>query len=140
MADLKQILDPSQLKTDLLKQQPSLIDYDEVVDVLRIYFGDPKKRSVVHYLDDYVGILFSPSDMAIVGIQVDYFEKKFIKKHESIENSWKITDNCKDHNLENIGEMMFFTKKRQEPIVREITNITKSLLFNPGNKKEYVYA
>jgi hypothetical protein len=41
MADLIPILDPKELKTNLLKRQPISIQYDKEFDDLLIYFDTP---------------------------------------------------------------------------------------------------
>lgn len=140
MDELKSLLDPSQLKTKLLQQRPVYIDYDERADIFRIFFDNPRQRNVVHYLDDYVGVLFSPESLDIIGIQVEFFNRTFVNRHKTIRKSWKLSENCKEHQLQNVGDMMIVAKKMQEPIAKEITNITENLLFNPGRKAEGVFA
>lgn len=140
MDELKSLLDPSQLKTKLLQRRPVHIDYDERADIFRIFFDNPRQRNVVHYLDDYVGVLFSPDSMDIIGIQVEYFNRTFVNRHQTIKKSWKLSENCKEHQLQNVGDMMIVAKKMQEPIAKEITTITENLLFNPGRKAERVFA
>lgn len=130
MADLKPIININELKTSLLRHKPILMDYDNNFDALRIYFDDPYQRSVVHYLDDYVALLFSPKSKKVIGIQVEAFEKTFIHKYSDLENAWTLRENCEEINLQNIGDMMFFVQKRQEPIAREVQSIARSLLFN----------
>lgn len=140
MDELKSLLDPSQLKTNLLQQRPVFIDYDERADIFRIFFDNPRQRNVVHYLDDYVGVLFSPESMDIIGIQVEFFNRTFVNRHQSIRKSWKLSENCKEHQLQNVGDMMIVARKMQEPIAKEITSITENLLFNPGRRAERVFA
>lgn len=140
MDEIKSLLVPSQLKTELLQQKPVFMDYDERTDIFRIFFDNPNQWNVVHYLDDYVGVLFSPESMNIIGIQVEFFNGTFVNRHQTIRKSWKLSENCKEHQLQNVGDMMIVARKMQEPIAKEITSITEKLLFNPGRRTTPVFA
>jgi hypothetical protein len=138
MASLKPIIDPSEFKTSFLHNKPVFLKYDRNFDALMIFFDNPRQRAVVHYLDDYVALLFSPVSKEIIGIQVEAFEKAFIQKHSTIENAWRLSENCQDHNIKDIGDMMFLVQVRQEPIIKEVRDITENLLFNQRN--DYAFA
>jgi len=133
MTDLNVIINVSELKTSLLKKDPLSFNYDQDFDALRIYFENTTERFVVHYLDDYVAILFSPESKEIIGIQVEAFNKVFIRKHSDLESAWILSRNCEEHNLKNIDDMMFFAQKQYEKINDEVKEIAEFLLFNKND-------
>jgi len=138
MANLDVIIKTNELKTNLLKRDPKDVKYDKDFDALRIYFEDSVKRFVVHYLDDYVAVLFSPETKEIIGIQVEAFDKVFIRKHSDLESAWILSKNCEEHNLENIGDMMFFAQRRYKKINEEVKEIAESLLYNKNDHQQLI--
>lgn len=140
MANLDVIIKTNELKTNLLKRDPKFVNYDKDFDALRIYFEDSIRRFVIHYLDDYVAVLFSPESKEIIGIQVEAFDKVFIRKHSDLENAWILSRNCEEHNLENIDDMKFFAQRRYKIINEEVKEITESLLFNKNDHHQLIPA
>jgi hypothetical protein len=136
---LEPIVNSNQLKTTLLNNPPVTIRYNNVFDALKIYFDNPNQKQVIHYLDDYVALIFSPESKEIIGIQVEAFEKVFIHKHTRLETAWRLTDNCQERQLEDIGDMMLFVQVRQEKVTNEVRTIAESLLLDAGNQPKLAY-
>lgn len=138
-ATIDAIVNPNQLDTTLLRKPPVTIQYDESFDALKIFFDNPNQKQVVHYLDDHVALVFSPESKEVIGIQVEAFEKTFIHEHSKVETAWRLTENCEDHQLNDIGDMMVFVQLRQNRVTDEVRNITESLLFGNDKQKKFAY-
>ncbi|HOJ02294.1 MAG TPA: hypothetical protein PLL88_11835 [Anaerolineaceae bacterium] len=95
MDKIKQLVQTSQLKTNYLSnchQSKIFFHYDDLSDTFMLLFVPPDKETIVHYLDKYVAILYTPNDYEIVGLQVDYFQSDFIPMYEDLQREWCLSD------------------------------------------------
>jgi len=134
------VIDPKNFKTSFLNQRPNSVRYDKHFDCLRVYFDNPRQRSAVFYLDDYVGILVSPETMEIIGLHIEAFTKAFVHKHSSLENVWKFQDNCQELQIENAGDFMFYAYQKQQEVAKEVWGIAKPMLLDKNNRLQATYA
>ena len=95
MDKIKQLVKTSQLKTSYLSnfhQNKIFFHYDDLSDSLMILFISPDRETIVHYLDKYVAILYTPKDNEIVGLQVDYFQSDFVPMYEDLQREWCLSN------------------------------------------------
>ncbi len=135
MADLEQLISTNKLKTKRLRTFGSgkhllHIKYDPVFDALMILFVPPETEVVVHYVDDYVGLLYTPDDLEIVGLQVEAFEHSFLAAHDTVNRAWRLSDACEE--LKDVGDIILAFEKRTPKVAQEVTRVTAKTLGKPG--------
>lgn len=88
MAGTKHLVPKEQLKTSLLEQRAQqgaemivYMDYDPLVDIWIIRFDWSNRETVVHYLNEYVGLIYYVDSLQIIGIQVENFESGVLNSH-----------------------------------------------------------
>jgi hypothetical protein len=57
------------------------MDYDPVVDIWIIRFDWSNKETVVHYINEYVGLIYYTDSLQIIGIQVENFASGLLTSH-----------------------------------------------------------
>lgn len=132
MAGIKRLVDTSELKTNILRdvQNQITVKYDPQFDALMILLISPKNRTRVHYVDEHVGLLYTPENMEIVGLQVEAFERSFLAGHENIQRVWKLSDAYE--NLEDVGDIIFVAEKAKSQVAKAVAQVTESMLGEPG--------
>jgi hypothetical protein len=135
MADLEHLISTNKLKTNRLKTFGSgkhwlYVKYDAVFDALVMLFVPPETEVVVHYVDDYVGLLYTPDDLEIVGLQVEAFEHSFLAAHDSVNRAWRLRDSCEE--LKDVGDIILAFEKRTPQVAQEVTRVTAKRLGKPG--------
>lgn len=128
---LKNIIQPSELKTDYLASQSGqrklFFLYDDIADELMLMMASPDKETVVHYVDNHVGLLFDPATLEIVGLQIEAFERSFIPQYAALQRVWKLSD-CKDIKMANVGELSFAIQEKQIEVAAEVVKATEPIL------------
>lgn len=142
MADLDSLIATDQLKTTLLKtfqpgkQHPLFVKYDPVFDALMILLVSPETETVVHYVDQYVGLLYTPDDLEVVGLQVEAFERSFLPQHDTVQRVWRLSD--ADGGLRDAGDIILAFQKVTPKVAQEVAKATESVLGKTG--KEFTRA
>jgi len=124
----------SKLKTSYLKKYSLLpshlfVRYDPVFDALMILLVSPETETVVHYVDDHVGLLYLPETLEIVGLQVEAFEHKFLPAHNEVQRVWRLSDTC---DLEDAGDLILAVERQTPIIAREVAKAAESRLGLSG--------
>lgn len=148
MAEIKRLVPTKKLKTTLLKtfrpgeQHLVFVKYDPVFDALMILLVPPETETVVHYIDEHVGLLYTPDNLEIVGIQVEAFEHSFLASHDTVRKVWRLSDSCNE--LEDVGDMILAVEKAKPKVAREVAKATENVLGQAGKEFakaiEYAYA
>ena len=74
------------------KNQHPTLEYDDVIDVLRLFFVDPGEVLVAtHYIDEFVGLLYTPENNEIVGMSIEDFEMSFVPRFAG-RPAWRLSD------------------------------------------------
>ncbi|PJF39381.1 MAG: hypothetical protein D6737_17505 [Chloroflexi bacterium] len=143
MVDSTEHLIPTNaLKTNVLSRiaaehslrQP-YIKYDADFDAVRILVVAPENVDiVVHYVDDYVGLLYRADDLEIVGIQIEAFEHSFVPQYEGVQRVWRLSDMDKMKNIEDLGDMLFNVERIQRQLAQEVAKATQATLGKPGSE------
>jgi hypothetical protein len=141
MAEIERLIPTNKLQTEYLKnfpkaQRPLTIKYDKRFDALLILLVSPETPTVVHYVDEHVGLLYRPGDFEIVGIQVEAFERSFLPNHAPVDKAWRLSDSCDE--LEDFGDLVLAFERRQPEVAREVMRAAEKNLSK--TEREYVRA
>jgi hypothetical protein len=120
------------------------IQYDEYVDMLVVYVVPPGLAdTVVHYVDEFVGLIFTPENMEVVGFQVEAFKRGFLPTHASVSKSWKLSESgIKLGEDPELVDLMMFVEQRKVDVVRAVAKSVDDDLFGRARRKnrEIAYA
>ncbi len=141
MADIERLIATNRLQTEYLKnfpkyQRPLYLRYDKRFDALLILLVPPETETVVHYIDEHVGLLYTPGDFEIVGLQVEAFERSFLPNHATADKAWRLRDSCDE--LEDFGDLVLAFERKKPEVAREVTRAAESVLSTP--EQDYVRA
>ena len=143
MASLERLTPTRKLKTNTLKQYrpgphaPLFVKYDPMFDALKIQIVPLETKTIVHYVDDHVGLLYMEDDLEIVGLQVEAFEHSFLPSHDAVRRVWRLSDSCK---LEDFGDMILAVERAKPEVAREVVKATEGTLDKPISEAlEHVY-
>jgi len=136
MAAIERLIETKELKTnwwfDLVasKRVRPHYYYNEIVDSFTLLFVDPNTPKIVHYIDDYVALLYHPDSKEIIGIRVESFVRGFLPLYSVLEEAWRLRG--KDIELHNFGELAFEVKKFEPVVTNELSKITRGLAEKRG--------
>jgi hypothetical protein len=135
MAGIEPLVSLKQLKTKYLKQfsselHPIVVKYDPDFDALMILLASPEVETVVHYLDEHVGLIYRADSYEIVGLQVEDFEHSFLPQHDALRKVWRLSDACEE--LEDMGDLILAVEQRKPEVAREVARATERTLGKPG--------
>lgn len=136
MAALECLMQTKKLKTGLWtqycskSQNPEDFYYNEVVDALSFRIVSRLEETIVHYIDEHVGLLYRPSDLEIVGIRIEGFKKGFLPKYADLQKEWRLSTNCSD--LNDFGDMLITVEKQESEVTKKITDVTSELARKEG--------
>ena len=115
------------------QQLPVNFHYDPEFDSLILLFVDPNKETIVHYVDDHVALLYEPATKEVVGIQVEAFQKAFIKQYDSVAKAWKLQENCEDIN--DLGDLVLAFERQKPQVSQEVFRVTEDILHHGGRTR-----
>lgn len=136
METIERLLSTKDLKTSLLldnleKAKTKFMYYDPISDILFLSIVPPNVETVVHYIDSYVGLLYEPDSLEVVGFQVEAFEHCFMPMHDEVKAVWRLSGT--DVGLADIGEIIMVFERKKEAIAKELKSITERLLGGEAN-------
>jgi hypothetical protein len=132
MAEIQRLVATSQLKTDFLTRlargeaHQVFVNYDGDFDALMILIVPPDTETIVHYLDNHVGLLYQPDTLEIVGLQVESFERSFVPAHASVQKVWKLSKTV-GKEVDSIGDLMLMVERLKPQIAREVVRASKDV-------------
>ncbi len=91
MADFHTMITIDDLKTTFLKEQTSLdvhMSYEPLADTLKLQFVSPEQETVVLTFDDYVGWLYMPDSLEVVGVFIEDVKYGFLALHPDLKRVW----------------------------------------------------
>lgn len=107
----------------LERGQSIFMYHDKISDMLILSVAPPTTETIVHYIDDHVGLLYDPSSYEVVGFQIEAFEHSFMPEHASMQQVWKISDATK--RPQDMGELNIVFERQKKNVAWELK---KSLL------------
>jgi hypothetical protein len=106
--------------------QGGFFRYDPDFDALMILAVSPDTETVVHYIDDHVGLLYDPDTLRVVGIQVEGFRRSFLPKHAAVQRAWRLTQPCEK--IRDFGDLNMVYESQKPAIANEILGVTREML------------
>lgn len=94
MADFQSIIALDDLKTTLLDDPDHRstlqmrLSYDELADALTLQFVPNDQETVVLTVDDYVGLLYLPDSLELVGVYIEDVQYGFLDEHPQLRDVW----------------------------------------------------
>ena len=138
-AQLDCLVKLSDLKTNIVQdfQAHSVVflHYDDVFDAFTLMMVPPDTDTIVHYIDDNVGLLYNPQNMEVVGFQIEAFEADFIPKHDNVNKvwSWELGSETKD-----FGKVVFEIGRMKPQIVQEVVSASQPLFNTRGFQHNFL--
>jgi hypothetical protein len=148
MAGIERLIPTKKLKTTrlakLAKGKPCIqpfMRYDSEADILILMVVPPDTRTVVHYIDDHVALLYEHGTLEIVGMQVEGFERSFLPKHASVQRVWSLRESIEElpENMD-FGDMILAVERMKPQVAREIVRASEGLADLPARELEAVFA
>lgn len=135
MDTLRSLVDTKELKTDLwnewvLRSKFVYNYYNPRVDSFTLLIVFPDREKIVHYLDDYVALVYDPETMEVIGLRVEAFEKGFLPKYAELQRSWRLSDVCDE--LEDFGDLVFQVQRREKQLAHTISQIATPIAEGLG--------
>jgi len=136
MAGIPRLRTTRELKTDrflrVLKgeNRPAIFHYDPELDTLMLLVVSPENETVVHPINDMIGLLYDPGTLEVVGVQVEDFESSFMAAHEPIRAQWRL--NSLEPAPQDVGDLIVMTQEREPRIAREVVRVTAGVLAEVG--------
>lgn len=134
MAAVERLKQTKDLKLALLQkmvegsQRIIDLDYDALSDTLNLWFVSRNTPTIVHYINEYVALLYQPDTNEVVGIQVEDFQAGFVNKHANVKKAWKLSSLCQELNIENLGDISLVLDRQKPVVAREIARVTENIL------------
>jgi hypothetical protein len=137
MAGIERLVPTSELKTTRLGEARNRerhhlysVRYHNTFDALIILFVSPENETVVHYIDDHVGLIYESETLEIVGLQVEAFEHSFLPSHPGVERVWRLSE--AGIKLENFGDLTLAVERMKPDVAREVIEASKPALSRLG--------
>ena len=146
MSNIERLVRTSDLKLSKLKKlseerqyQSASVDYDPDFDALVIFFENYQERYIVHPIDEHVSLLYEPDTKEVVGIQVEAFERSFIRRYAKVEKAWRLSENCAEYAHGDLGDIFIILQKRQPEVAKEVGEIANHLLFSNSHSMSAIW-
>jgi hypothetical protein len=137
MANLERLIQTSELKTTRLtnaaesgkRQRIFDFRYDDECDTLLILVLQPLEGTIVHYVDDHIGLLYEEESLEVVGLRIEAFEKAFLPLHSGVQRVWNSAITLPD-----VGQLVVSFERIRPAVVRELVKETQEALGYPGER------
>lgn len=135
MVKIKRLIETPDLKTKKVKKAfrekaLPIINIDKRYDSVELIFVKSKQGVVVHYLDEYVSLLYEEKTKEIVGIMIESFEKGFLPKYSELEKAWKLSDTF--DNFNDVGDLKIVAERKEKEVASEVSKITNLIAEKRG--------
>jgi len=134
MDEIKQLVKTNQLKTSFLSSLPAgsklFFHFDDLSDTLMLMFVPLETQTIVHYLDRYVSILYTPNKYEIVGLQIEDFDKEFVPMYSELQKEW-----CLSHfgiSDSNVWDLTLQAKEKQLKVAMGIVKAKEKVIGQPA--------
>ena len=119
MASLKPLIQLTDLRTNFVahvaanKPEKDLhVNFDPDLDELLVLLVPKDEEYSVYFIDQYIGLLYQPDSLEIIGVMVENFEQGFLKKYPTIQQIWNKT----------------------KQVTLEVARVTEELIGEPGTE------
>ena len=143
-------MDPSQrlvktehLKFDRLREAtqsgPQPVDYDPADDTLYLCIVSSSTETVVHYIDDYIGLLYEPESLEVVGLQIEAFQHSFVPAH-GLAATWELSDS-EQRRIKNTADAIETSDRKKKAVAAELDRIAvRPLLYGRKGNQQLAFA
>ena len=143
MAAIERLKRTNDLKLSLLQKMAAgnqhVINmyYDSPADTLLFLFASQDTPTIAHYIDEHVALLYQPENNEVVGIQVEDFQASFVNEYVNVQKAWKLSESCKDSNIQDLGDISIVFERQKPVIAREVARVTKDILSQKGSSRRH---
>lgn len=130
-------LDMTRLVEQLEKGHVASVRFDEYVDMLVVYLVPcGSAETVVHYVDDFVGLIYTPENMEVVGFQVEAFKRGFLPAHEPVNKAWKLSESGIDLGEDaELADLIMIVEKKKIDVARGVAESVNDDLFGQAYRQ-----
>jgi hypothetical protein len=129
MAGIQRLVATSELKTNRLKASDKplySVRYHKPFDALLLLIIPPEHKTVVHYVDKHVGLVYEAGTLEIVGLQIEAFERHFLPEHDSVQRIWRLSDTGAE--IQNFGDLILAVEKWKPKVAQEVVRAASDVL------------
>lgn len=141
MDAVKRLVSTNSLKTTLLSKLPQgkrtpplFFNYDKEIDTFMLLVVSPEQETVVHYVDEYVALLYIPETYEVVGLQIEDFQSQFIPKYNSLEEAWKLSNTKVKRG--NVWDLTLAIEEKKLTVALEVIKATEAIVGRPAKALE----
>ena len=141
MAAIERLKRTNDLKVSLLQnmaagnQHVINMYYDSLADTLIFLFVSRDTPTIVHYIDEHVALLYQPGNNEVVGVQVEDFQASFVNEYVNVQKVWKLSESCKDLNIQDLGDISIVFERQKPMVAREVARVTEDILYGKGSSR-----
>jgi hypothetical protein len=134
-ARIEKLVDTHSLKMNLWKEaaRKNATPYfyaNRRVDVVMVMVVDPRTPKIIHFVDEYVALLYLEDSREVVGFRIEGFEKSFLPKYASLQKVWKLSDISRE--LATVGDLHITARQRETQMATELTKVARPILAKAG--------
>lgn len=97
-----------------------------------LLFVPPDTETIVHYLDDHVGVLYLPDSLEIVGLQIENFERSFLPRYQNLQDVWHMMD--RGVQPSNVWDLTLAVEKKKVMVAIEVIKASEPTLGEPAEE------
>ena len=124
---VEQLVHIKSLRSNILNKHKKhggivFVRYDNIFDAFFLMIVPPTVETIVHYMDENIGLLYEAKSKEVVGIQIEGFVKSFLPKHPDLVAAWE-----KRKVPKNFGETMT-AMNEIKPTIQQIYKASESAI------------
>lgn len=128
---IKRLIDTISLRKNLLKKHTKhggiiYVRFDKEFDAVFLMIVPPYVETVVHYMDENIGLLYEANKREVVGIQIEGFVKSFLPKHHELFQAWNLTNRGVPQDL---GETIVAMNEIKPKVVNAVFEASKPSIY-----------
>lgn len=122
MAELHRLVITNELKFNRFEnaeETESLpVDYDAASDILRIHIGERPTETVVHYIDEYLGLLYDADTIEVTGVQIEAFQYSYVPTH-GLSHTWDLSD-AEQSGLKSTADVVETSERKKRAVASKV--------------------
>ena len=130
-AFIRYLVNTISLRNNLLKKHKKhggiiYVRFDKEFDAIFLMIVPPDVETVVHYMDENIGLLYEANKREVVGIQIEGFVKSFLPKHRELFRDWNLTNRGVPQDL---GETIVAMNEIKPKVVNAVFEASKPSIY-----------
>ena len=102
------------------------VRFEKEFDAFLLMIVPPRIETVVHYVDENIGLLYEANKREVVGIQIEGFVKSFLPKHKELFRDWKLENKGAPKDL---GDTIVAMNEIKPKVVNAVFEASKPSIF-----------